>query len=294
MKRLLWLIWLPALAAASQSQTPAPAAGEPSYCPECHRLAFASFRRSRMASAARTPDFLREWTDKGRPERCLACHAPGGGEGVECRDCHGDTGHPYPRLETPEVCAPCHDAPGELTLRSYRRSAAARRGEGCEECHLENRGGENRDGSHDFVGPTRPGYLQDVARLHLSLRRDDGADILLVGIRHRAGHALPGGTTGRSVWLLVESLSPQGRIVSISTRRFGWTHDPDRGWKDRTLPPGPGRVVEIPLKSGTGASSMRARLIYRFKPGPLELPDPREVELDRAGFALPAEMVESR
>jgi hypothetical protein len=39
---------------------------------------------------------------------------------------------------------------------------------------------------------------------------------------------------------------------------------------------------------------MRARLIYRFKPGPLELPDPREVELDRAGFALPAEMVESR
>ncbi|MEJ2455120.1 MAG: hypothetical protein P8103_13320 [Candidatus Thiodiazotropha sp.] len=290
MRRLLWLLWLPGLALA-EPQTAPPGPGEPSHCPDCHRQETESFKRSRMAVAARTPDFLREWKSKGRVERCLACHAPSGGKGVECGDCHGDTGHPYPRLETPAVCARCHDAPGEVTVRSYRRSPAARQGEGCLDCHLD-----TTPGSHDFAGPMRAGFLEGIARLRLSLRRDEGGDTLtlLIGIRHRAGHALPGGTTGRSVWLVVESFAPDGRILERSTVRFGWFHDSRMEWRDRTLPPGPGKVIEIPLQGAAEATSVEARLLYRFRPGPLETPDPREVELDRARFALSHKMRESR
>ncbi len=287
MSRLLWLLWLPGLAFA-QPQTP-PGPGEPSRCPDCHRQEVESFLRSRMSVAARTTDFLREWAEAGRADRCLNCHAPTGGEGVACGDCHGDTGHPYPRLETPAACARCHDAPGEVTVRSYRQSPSARRGEGCLDCHLAERGG-----SHDFTGPTRVGFLSGIARLRLSLRRDGAGDTLLIGIRHRAGHALPGGTTGRSVWLTVEALAADGRRLSRSVHRFGWLHDGALGWRDRTLPPGPGKVIEVPLEGIAGTASVEARLVYRFRSGPLEAPDPREVELDRARFALPPEMGESR
>lgn len=288
MKCLLWLILLPGMAASEPISVP-PGAGETSHCPDCHQQEHETFQRSRMAVAARTPDFLREWAGKGRVERCLACHAPSGGEGVACQDCHGDTGHPYPRLETPRVCARCHDAPGELTVRSYWQSPAARRGERCLDCHLADTGS-----GHDFEGPMRAGFLEGIARLRLSLRRDDGGDTLLIGISHKAGHALPGGTTGRSVWLVVETLTPGGRILASYVYRFGWYHDTSEGWRDRTLSPGPGKVIEIPLEGATEAASIEARLIYRFQPGSLEAPDPREVELDRARFALPVEMGESR
>ncbi len=288
MRWLLCLMWLPCLA-ASDPGSPPPGPGEPSHCPDCHRQEQEAFQRSLMAGAARTPDFLREWEDKGRAKRCLACHAPSGGEGVVCRDCHGDAGHPYSRLDTPQVCARCHDAPGELTVRSYRQSPAARRGEGCADCHLPPAGD-----SHDFIGPQRSGFMAGVARLRLSLRRDGESYTLLVRITHRAGHALPGGTTGRSVWLVVDTLAQEGRRLARSTLRFGWTHDPARGWQDGTLPPGPGKVIEIPLKANAEAASMDVGLIYRFQPGPLAVTDPRELELDRKRFALPIEMGESR
>lgn len=287
MRRLLWLIWLPCLVAADPRSAP-PGPDEPSHCPACHRLEHEAFQRSLMAMAARTPDFLREWEGRGRAKHCLTCHAPSGGEGVECPDCHGDDGHPYSRLHTPQVCARCHDAPGELTVRSYRQSSAIRRGEQCLDCHLT-QGGDR----HEFIGPQRSGFLAGVARLHLSLRRDGQNYTLLVKISHRAGHALPGGTTGRSVWLLVDTLAREGRQLARSTWRFGWAYDPGRGWQDWTLPPGPGKVIEIPLKGDAEAASIEVRLIYRFRPGPLDLPDLREVELDRKRFALPVEMGES-
>ncbi len=286
---ILLLMWLPGLSAGEPISVLPPAAGEPSHCPDCHQQQQETFSRSRMAIAARTPDFIREWERKGRAERCLSCHAPSGGEGVSCRDCHGDAGHPYPRLETPQVCAPCHDAPGELTVRSFRQSPAARRGEQCPDCHLP-QGGD----SHDFAGPQREGFLQGVARLQLSLRRDEGGDTLLIRISHRAGHALPGGTTGRSVWLLVDTLAQGGKRLARSAFRFGWMHHPTQGWQERTLPPGPGKVIEVPLQGASGAAAIESRLIYRFRPGPLQAPDPRQVELDRKRFALPVDMGESQ
>jgi hypothetical protein len=185
-------------------------------------------------------------------------------------------------LATPQVCARCHDAPGESTVRSLLPSPAANDGQRCLSCHVSAAGG-----GHDFQGPTRPGFLADVARLRLSLRRDAEGDRLLVHVRHRAGHALPGGTTGRAVWLLVDFLAREGRPLASFSTRFGWYHDAAQEWRDWTLPPGPGKVIEIAMDRGDETALIEARLIYRFRPGALHEPDPREVVLDRAQFRLP-------
>lgn len=292
MKWLLWLAFLPWAAGAESVMLP-PGVGEPSHCSDCHQREQREFARSLMARAATTPDFIREWEGKGRAQRCLTCHAPSGGQGVTCVDCHNDGGHPYAQLATPQVCARCHDAPGELTIKRFLQSPAARRGEGCLACHRSDAGSDS-GGGHDFMGPARRGFLQGVARLRLSLRRDAGGETLLVRIGHRAGHALPGGTTGRSVWLVVETFTRERRRLGKAVYRFGWYHDTGLGWQDWTLPPGPGKVIEIPITRGRDTALIEARLIYRFRPGPLSTPDPRAVELDRARFALPAEMGESR
>ncbi len=254
----------------------------PESCVDCHQKAQAEYAHSRMAIAARTPAFLEEWQGKGKDHKCLECHAPSGQEGVVCIDCHGAGEHPYPTLEVPQVCARCHDAPGEITVRSYRDSAAARQGKDCLDCHLA----AERTG-HDFRGPSRPGFLEKAARLKLSIRQDEDGYTALIRISHRAGHALPGGTTGRAVWLVVEMIGSDGESAGKTLFRFGWHHDLGVGWRNQTLPPGPGTVLEVPLSSRYIPGSVQATLIYRFLPGGLDQPDPDQVILDRASFQLP-------
>jgi len=288
MRWVIYLVLMPCMVGAAPVANP-PGMGEPSFCPECHAKEQREFQRSRMSLAARTAGFIEEWQDKGRPERCLVCHAPSGGEGVSCIDCHGSQGHPYAKLAMPAACARCHDAPGEITVRSFSNSPASRRGESCLDCHQQGEGF-----SHDFIGPARAGFLADVARLQLSLRREGGGDTLLIRIRHRAGHSLPGGTTGRSVWLQVETFADGEQPLTRQLFRFGWYHDPVAGWRDETLAPGPGKVIELPLESIARIKSIQARLIYRFRPGALDEADPQAVVLDQAVFALPPALGESR
>ena len=286
MRWVLLLAIIPWTAWAELPATP-PAAGEPSHCPDCHQKEDHEFQRSLMSVAAGTPDFISEWKRADSAKGCLKCHAPSGEKGVACGDCHGTMGHPYPILVVPDVCGRCHDAPGELTVRSFSQSPAARRGEDCLSCHLPGEGI-----SHDFEGPARAGFLEGIAKLRISLRRNARGDTVLIRINHRAGHALPGGTTGRSVWLEVEAFDGE-RLLARSLFRFGWYHDPATGWRDRTLPPGPGKVVEIPLTHPGKATRVQARLLYRFRPGPLDNPDPREVLLAQTVFALPSGLGES-
>ncbi len=264
---LVWLCMLPLSAQGGPAYPHDP--GQP--CADCHARQQREFQQSRMAVAAHTATFLDEWRQQGEPATCLDCHAPTGAAGVACTDCHGTAEHPYARVSVPAVCARCHDAPGEITLRSYRNGPAARRGEACPDCHLP------EAGSHDFRGPARPGFLRGIATLGVSIRRDIGGDTALLRIRHRAGHALPGGTTGRAVWLLVDQHDASGGVVAERQYRFGWLHSPTTGWRENSLPPGIGKVVEVPLH--TAARQIRVKLIYRFRAGALELVDPEQVVL---------------
>lgn len=262
------LLFLPLLVWAGQATV----VKEGETCADCHPRQQAEFLQSRMAEAARTAAFLDEWRQKGEPESCFGCHSPTRSEGVACVDCHGSATHPYPRLNVPAVCAPCHDAPGEITLLSYHDSSAARRGEDCLTCHLQESAGR-----HDFQGPTRPGFLRDIASLTIAFRRDAEGDAALLRLRHKAGHALPGGTTGRAVWLVVEQADRQRRVLDTRYYRFGWLHSPETGWQDNTLAAGVGKVIEVPLHEG--ATTIHAKLIYRFRAGGLDIADPDQVVL---------------
>lgn len=267
----------------AQAETVAPRDGTP--CVQCHASISVSFANTRMARAASGSAFVGEWNANGRAPHCMRCHAPSGGPGLVCGDCHGQGPHPYPEVQVPDACARCHDAPGENTVRRFQGSPAAVRGEDCIGCHLPVNGIGT---DHAFSGPTTPGFLDQVATIRAFLRRDESGELTAVlQIAHRAGHALPGGTTGRSVWLLIQGLRDDGIEVWRETIRFGWEHHPDRGWIDRTLPPGRPATIELSNPQREGAVGLRLELWYRFRPGPLAETDPRSVRLDQQQIGLP-------
>lgn len=255
-------------------------------CADCHAAIVQTFATTRMAQGAGGEVFRREWMDQGAPEDCLVCHAPSGGAGLGCNDCHGRGGHPYPRLQVPDICARCHDAPGESTVRRFRERPPALQGKGCLDCHLPPGGTK---AGHGFIGPSVPGFLDAVARLRLSLREDpDAGAIVLIQISHRAGHALPGGTTGRAVWLVVSGLEADDTPLWRETARFGWEQHGRDDWHDRTLPPGSHRLLEIALDDRASVRHVRAELWYRFVAGDLDTPDPRARRLDVVELDLPS------
>lgn len=241
-------------------------------CSACHRREADEFARSAMARAASSPDFHASQSETGQSGTCRSCHAPSGGNGLVCGDCHGADGHGRATGLAAEVCARCHDAPGENTVRS----AAA--GTDCRVCHAA---------GHDFQGPSQPGFLDGVARLDLHLRRETENWTALLRISHRAGHALPGGTTGRSVWVEIVGRNERGLPVWRDLRRFGWVRDGQGHWKDLSLVRGRPAIVEFAIPNRSGALFVEARAVYRFRPGPFDEPDPRAVVLDSAVRALP-------
>lgn len=254
-------------------------------CAECHIEIAAGYADTRMARAATGGQFRKEWQDQDTPEYCMNCHAPSGGNGLICADCHGQGPHPYQALKVPEVCARCHDAPGENTVRSFRQSSAAREGKDCLNCHLPDK---KTGADHRFEGPSVSGFLEQVAKLRLLLRREKPQGMTaVIQVSHRAGHALPGGTTGRSVWLVVKGLKRNGADAWTEQVRFGWEHHPEQGWLDRTLQSGRTAVLELARLKRNDTVRIKAELRYRFRPGPINIDDPREVQLDAVELELP-------
>lgn len=234
-------------------------------CLDCHREQAEEFSRTVMARAAANPVFQAEWAAGGKDPACLGCHAPSGGQGLGCVDCHGTGEHPYAPVAVPQVCARCHDAPGEATVRTFRASLAARAGKTCLDCHLA-----EGKGHHAFRGASDAGFLSGAARVRLMMR----GDTLLTIVDHRAGHGFPGGTTGRAVWLVVRGVDRQGLAVWEETKRFGWLTD-GHSWQDHTLGPDRNGMLEVQSPQRDGAVAVDARLLYsrqvRNQPGGEEL-----------------------
>lgn len=218
-------------------------------CGDCHVAPSEAFDRSRHAVAATSEAFigLRDRAaDQGLEGFCDGCHRPEGGEGLACVTCHGAAGHQRPAngellmdptgpvrgpfgvedaphasvegafLVDPGLCATCHelDGPGafvESPWRHWRDSAAAVRGERCQDCHMGPTpgvasarpeaplvaGGEPRPvADHGFVGlQTDPVALLTAG---LELLPEAGG----VWLVNHAGHALPDGAAfARELWV---------------------------------------------------------------------------------------------
>ena len=250
-------------------------------CSECHLEIQRHFATTAMAVAAQSGDFRKEWSEAKQNPECLSCHAPSGGAGIVCADCHGGGPHPYVRLKVPDVCARCHDAPGESTVRHHRASLAAKRNLNCLSCHVK-----SAEGTHAFIGATNAEFLSKAANLHLALRKENGRQVLLAAVRPRTGHAFPGGTTGRSVWLIVKGLGGDGAERWREVWRFGWYQRPDGAWEEATLAPDIGANLEVFEPGRNNALGVEAELVYRFRPGLLEEPDPRQVTISKAQMTL--------
>jgi hypothetical protein len=80
--------------------------------------------------------------------------------------------------------------------------------------------------------------------------------------------------------LIVTGLRDDSTEAWRESTRFGWEHHPDQGWVDRTLPAGKPITLELPNPARNQTHRLLATLWYRFRPGPFEEHDPRQVRLD--------------
>ncbi len=250
-------------------------------CIDCHQDAVQSYQRSQMARAASTPDFMREWQQNGRAEKCLDCHSPSRTQGIMCQDCHAQDLHTVKSVIDETLCAQCHHASGENTFRTYIHSPAGKQGISCVSCHLN-----FEQTGHEFIGPSTAGFLQGVASLRLSIRKQQDELSAIVQIRHTAGHALPGGTTGRSVWVVFESYDEDCRVIASSYARFGWMQSIKPHMIDNSLAPGKTALLEFPVSALEKVAAIRVRMLYRFVPGALNNEDDKQVLLDEKRYQL--------
>ncbi len=247
-------------------------------CVACHLDHARDYAGSAMAGSAADHAFQLEWAQSGRQEGCLECHAPDGGAGVGCRHCHV-AGHGARSVGSPVACGRCHQQAFENTLARFREYRARGGERSCLDCHA---GGAAGTG-HGFTGPSSEAFLEGVVRLTTTFRRADSGLVAVIGISHRAGHGLPGGTAGRAVELNVRGRDARGELVWTVSRRFGWQQDAGR-WLDKSLPPLHITYVETPVG---GAARIHTSLRYRRMPYGHEQYDEKSVLLAETGRHVP-------
>lgn len=242
-----------------------PISGDDKSCRHCHPQQEAQFSQSAMARAASNPTFIAEWKERDEAHYCLNCHAPSGGQGLQCDSCHSGGEHPYEKIDLQRVCGTCHDSPGENTFRLYRQRPGQLRDRDCLDCHTPGISGF----SHHFKALLISSLKRSVARLRMLTTPLHPESQLTIFIEHRAGHALPGGTTGRSAWLELKGYDRQQKLLWQDRVRYGWLHQTDGSWHDETLKPGQATIYRRFYRQET--DRIEARLIYQRKAGDLDL-----------------------
>ncbi len=177
---------------------------------------------------------------------------------------------------TEAVCARCHDAPGENTFWHFRNRFGRLREGGCVDCH----GTKGEGDLHAFNAHEQ---LDEVAQMRVRITPQNPLSAQ-VWIRHRAGHALPGGTTGQSIWLVARATGPLGADLWQGQRRYGWFQTVAGAWHDQTLPPGGWNRVDWVLPAAVAV--FEAELWRQAVPGPFQPQAPGSRRLARAGVEL--------
>ncbi len=242
----------------------APPDNDKSNCAQCHPFEVKTFHQSAMSRAAQTANFKEQWQDADNAIACLDCHAPSSAHGVTCNDCHGESIHlkVTATMDT-DVCARCHDAPLENTYRHYRSRPAALAKANCIDCHMRP---SDLGIDHNFRGPDSPDLLSKAVTLRWLVQEAGDPSIYLI-IKNRTAHAIPGGTSGRSLWLLIKNQSGEWQPM----QRFGWLQTERKYWIDYSLPPGVNRLrFQIP-EEGLSIDQPKLALWLQIAPGKLQI-----------------------
>jgi hypothetical protein len=211
-------------------------------------------------------------------------------EGVNCAACHIREGriltaqtpslaareaHPVrhePELRTADFCGGCHEfhlpdrsAPGrpdtpllmQQTLKEWRASEAASRGETCQACHMAG-------GSHTFPGSHNLEFVRGA--LEIDWRWSGPSTVCAVLRARNVGHAIPTGDPFRRLRLRVcqdEACTPPLGQRYLS-REISWVGEEFIERPDSRLapPPAPDRTECFELPQGTLASSWKLEFLY--------------------------------
>jgi hypothetical protein len=195
------------------------------YCQTCHPQQYEEWQTSLMANATTEALFehrSRQLAWMMPQDRCLACHAPLVGQGVEkeesisCEVCHGPG-----RTEAVVgmFCLACHQGSEDFILTTgseYGASPAAKRGETCESCHMPEVDGRH---SHRFAGSRAyPESYRGVVVVEGIALEDEG---IAVTVKNTVdGHSLPTGTEAQIIYLEVTGYDAAGRVVYRQEHAF--------------------------------------------------------------------------
>tara|TARA_R110002167_G_scaffold213760_8_gene418387 strand:+ start:527 stop:1372 length:846 start_codon:yes stop_codon:yes gene_type:complete len=256
---LIMLLLAPVMASA----TAAAPDNAKSDCAQCHPFEVQTYQQSAMSRAAQTTSFKAQWQNAGHLDTCLDCHAPSNNQGVNCNDCHGESIHLNQATMDSNVCARCHDAALENTYRHYRRRPTALSEARCIDCHMRP---SPLGVDHYFRGLDSPDLLAEAVTLRW-LIPDTREPTIQLFIKNQTAHAIPGGTSGRALWLLIKS----HRVDWRALQRFGWLQTEQKLWVDHSLPPGVNRLeFQIPTATLTREPPDLA-LWLQTVPGQLQL-----------------------
>ncbi len=250
----------------------------------CHAREVFAWSSSRHAHAWRDPLFLAAYADEPLPF-CRGCHAPLGDpsrtpdavaqrEGITCQGCHASAldharsaGFLFADGVFPASrrCGACHQfdfpegagRPMQDTVREWRASEAAARGDDCASCHHEAR-------THRLRGLDDRALMERAVDLHTRVTPIARALMVDATLRaHDVGHAVPTGDLHRAlrltVWVDGDEAHAQTRTF---TRHFADVARTDANgslrferverWDDRLPAP------------GSPASRDETRVTFRF------------------------------
>lgn len=263
------------------------AAGDDPACASCHLPLTLQHRllapRGGPSSEPSVPNPAWEPSLQVEGVTCAACHVrdgavvgTGGGEGAPHRALASA------ELTTSEVCATCHqlswpggDAPIYDTFGEWSRSAYARAGVRCQDCHMPpvaspvTVGGFAGVASHAFAGQGSSALTLLIRLPPEGVVRGEPAVATLRVQNTGAGHAFPTGSPFKKVRIDATLLGPNGKPVgapwSTLLAREVTPEPPYTTVSDTRLPAGGEVLLEIPLdvdqEEPGGRGSFRLRVV---------------------------------
>jgi hypothetical protein len=200
----------------------------------------------------RRPEFRDFNHDDG--VHCLSCH--GLADGVAAgRDLPAAPCRPRyePRLQTAEMCYPCHE-PTHQAFAEYWTSDAFATGVRCVDCHMQP--AKDRPGrSHGAHGGFDPDFVKRALKWRCWI---EGGEVC-ISLSNRCGHKFPGEIPSRSFLVRVD-FPGQPPIYELLRKSH---RGEDR--RDNRLLPDETRVLRYRLPDGAREASVR----LLFKPLPL-------------------------
>jgi hypothetical protein len=205
---------------------------------------------------------------------CAVCHVrdghvlgTGGGRGDAPPSADSHPLAVRPELAASGFCGGCHQfdfpargrrgvssgEPMQDTLGEWSRSAAAARGQSCQDCHMPWRADAagRRYRSHRFPGVDDAAMLRGAVRVTVTAGRSRGATTLHATIAPgEIGHAFPTGDLFRQAELTawIDGDETTQRVARL-TRSYGATatHRRTQSADSRVPPPAPGAAREVTL-----------------------------------------------